>query len=63
MNHYLTSQLVAERQAAVAASVAHRAQIRDARAARAAREATAPTDSRPARTRRHILTWPAHASA
>ena len=41
MNYYLASQLVADRQAAVAAGVTRRAQLKDARAARKARAASA----------------------
>ena len=48
MNYYLASQLVADRQAAVAAGVARRAQLKDARAARKARAVSA---GRPARAR------------
>jgi len=59
MNYYLTSQLVAERQTALAADVAYRARLKDARAARKARLAAA---NRPARTRRLFLGRPAHAA-
>jgi hypothetical protein len=47
-NYYVTSQLVAQHQAALVADVAHRAQVKDARAAR---KATATAAHRPARTR------------
>jgi hypothetical protein len=40
-NYYLTSQLVADHQAALAADATHRAQLRDARAARKASAASA----------------------
>ena len=60
MNYYLASQLVADRQAAVAAGLTRRAQLRDARAARKARAASA---GRPARTRRLFVGRPAHAGA
>ena len=46
MNYYLASQLIAERQGAVAAEVTHSAQLRDARAARKARVASAARPSR-----------------
>jgi hypothetical protein len=59
MNYYVTSQLVAERQAALAADVTRRAQLKDARAARAASAAA----DRPARTRRLVFARPAHANA
>jgi hypothetical protein len=49
MNYYLTSQLVADRQAALAADLTHRAQLKEARAAR---RATASSAKRPARSRR-----------
>jgi len=42
-NYYLASQLVADRQAAVAAGLAHHAQVKDARAARKAVSAHDPT--------------------
>jgi hypothetical protein len=60
MNYYLASQLVADRQAAVAAGITRRAQLRDARAARKARAASA---GRPARTRWLFVGRPAHAGA
>ena len=59
MNYYLASQLVADRQAAVAAGVARRAQLKDARAAREARAVSAGL----ARTRRLFVGRPAHAGA
>jgi hypothetical protein len=49
-NYYLTSQLVAERQAAVAAGLTHQAKLKDARAARKA-SASAASASQPSRTR------------
>ena len=55
MNYYLASQLVADRQAAVAAGLTHRAQVRDARAARKASTASAAAVVRPARTRRLVV--------
>jgi hypothetical protein len=60
MNYYLTSQLVAERQAALVADVAHRAQLKSARAAR---RATAVTERPARRTRRLSFGRPAHAAA
>jgi hypothetical protein len=60
MNHYLASQMVAERQAALAAEVTHRAQLKEARAAR---QASAPTVGRPARTRWQFLRRLSHAGA
>jgi hypothetical protein len=60
MNHYLASQMVAERQAALAAEVTHRAQVKEARAARKAR---AVTQGRTTRIRRQFLRRPAPASA
>jgi hypothetical protein len=60
MNYYLTSQLVAERQAALVADVAHRAQLKTARAAR---KASAAVTDRPARARRLSFGRPAHAGA
>ena len=62
MNYYLTSQLIAERQATVAADVTHRARLRDARSARKARTVAA---ARPARagTRWLLFGRPAPASA
>ncbi len=65
MNHYLASQLIAQRQAALAADLTHRARVRDARAARTA---GAATQDRPARTRRLSIRRlstgrPAHAGA
>lgn len=41
MTYYLASQLVAERQSAIAADVTHRAQLKNARAARKASPAAA----------------------
>jgi hypothetical protein len=71
-NYYLTSQLVADRQAAIAAEVTHRAQLKDAHAARQASAALADR-SGSARTRRMLpgrlfsgrlfSGRPAHASA
>jgi hypothetical protein len=52
MNYYLTSQLVADRQAALAADLTHRAQVRGARAAR---KASVASVARPARTRRLVV--------
>jgi hypothetical protein len=48
MNHYLASQLIAQRQADLAADVTRRALVKEARAARKARAASA---ARPVRTR------------
>jgi MoxR-like ATPase len=47
MNHYLASQLIAQRQADIAAGVAHRASVK---AARAARKASAAPAAGPVRT-------------
>jgi len=44
-NYYFTSQLMAERQAALAAQRTHRAQVKDARAAR--RAGAPAADQRP----------------
>jgi hypothetical protein len=63
MNYYLTSQLVAERQAAVAADVTRRAEVRDARAARKANKTSAASAVRPARVRWVFFGRLAHASA
>ena len=60
MNSYLVCQLVADRQAALAADLTHRVLLKDARAARKARAASA---GRPARTRRLFVGRLAHASA
>ena len=62
MNYYLTSQLIADRQASVAAGVTHRARLRDARAAR---KASAAGAARPARagTRWLLFGRLAHAGA
>jgi hypothetical protein len=60
MNYYLVSQQVADRQAALVADVAHRAQVK---AARAARKASAAAADRPVRTRRSFFARPAHAGA
>ena len=49
MNYYLASQMVADRQAAVAADLEHRAQLKDVRAAR---RAGAGSAARVGRTRR-----------
>jgi hypothetical protein len=59
MNYYLTSQIIAQHQAAVAADVTHRAQVKEARAARRASTTAAP---QPARIRRFFLSRPAHAA-
>jgi hypothetical protein len=59
MNYYLTSQLVAERQAALVADVAHRAQLKTARAARKTSTIAA---ARPARIRRLFASRPATAT-
>ena len=65
MNYYLTSQLIADRQASVAAGVTHRARLRDARAARKASAAVAARPARPARagTRWLLFGRLAHAGA
>jgi hypothetical protein len=57
MNYYLASQLTADRQAAVAADLTHRAQVRDARAARKASTASTASAAavRPARNRRLVV--------
>ena len=62
MNYYLTSQLIAERQATVAADVTHRTQLKEARAAR---KASAAGAARPAHagTRWLLFGRLAHASA
>jgi len=52
MNYYLTSQLVADRQAAVAADLTHRAMVKEARAAH---RAGAVSVARAGRTRRRFL--------
>jgi hypothetical protein len=62
MNYYLTSQLVADRQAALAADLTHRAQLKEARAARRPSAASASA-VRPARTRWLFLARLAHAGA
>jgi hypothetical protein len=49
MNHYLASQLIAQRQADVEAGVKHRAAVKAARAARKARNAPAARPVRGAR--------------
>jgi hypothetical protein len=59
MNYYLTSQLVAQHQTALAADVTHRAQVKEARAARKASTTSAP---QPTRIRRLFLGRPAHAA-
>jgi hypothetical protein len=59
-NYYLASQLVAERQAALAVDLAHRAQLKDARAARQAGVVTA---DRRSRTRRLFFGRLAHSAA
>ena len=58
-NYYVTSQLVAQHQTALAAETAHRAQLRDARAARKSHAAA----KRPALGRRLFVFLPAHATA
>jgi hypothetical protein len=60
MNHYLASQLVAERQSALAADLTRRAQVK---AARDARKASAATPVRQPRTRRLSFRRPAPATA
>jgi hypothetical protein len=62
MNSYLASQMVADRQAAVAADLTRRAQVREARAARRA-GAAAASAGRPARARRLLFGRLAHAGA
>ena len=52
MNHYLASQLIAQRQADLAADVTHRASIKEARAARKANGASA---ARPVRMRLRLI--------
>jgi hypothetical protein len=51
MNHYLTSQIVAQHQADLAADATHRASVK---AARAARKANATSAARPVRIRLRI---------
>jgi hypothetical protein len=51
-NYYLTSQLVAEHKAALAADAPHRAQLK---VARAARKGTVLAEGRPARVRRLVF--------
>ena len=51
-NDYLASQLIADRQAAVAADLAHRAQLKDARATH---KTSAASAHRQARVRRVIF--------
>ncbi len=58
MNYYLTSQLVADRKAALASDLTHRALLKEARAARKASAA-----ARPARTRMLFFGRLAHAGA
>jgi hypothetical protein len=58
MNYYLASQLVADRKAALASDLAHRALLKDARAAR-----KACAVGRPARTRLVFFGRLAHAGA
>ena len=53
MNYYLTSQIIADRQAALVADVAHRAAVKTARAAR---RGSASSVDRPARARRRLST-------
>jgi hypothetical protein len=52
MNHYLASQLVAQRQAGLAADVTRRAAVKEARAAR---KAAAASPARPVRARLRII--------
>jgi hypothetical protein len=59
-NYYLVSQLVAERQAALAADVSHRTQLKDARAAR---DASTASLVRPARTNWLFFARLAHTGA
>jgi len=60
MNYYLASQLVADRQTALVADVAHRAAVKTARAAR---RASASSADRPACVRRlFAAARPAHAA-
>ena len=64
MNSYFASQLVADRQAALAADLTHRAQLKEARAARRASAAAASASAgRPARARWLLFGRPAPASA
>jgi len=62
MNDYLASQLIADRQAALAADLVHRASVKKARAARRAGAASASA-GRPARIRRLFFGRLAHAGA
>ena len=59
-SYYLTSQLVSDRQTALAAGCRQRAQVKQARAAR---KASAVTSVRPTRIRRLLLGRPAPAAA
>jgi hypothetical protein len=56
VNYYIASQLIADRQAAIAADLAHRTLLREARAARKAQALYA---GRPTRIRRLALRRPA----
>jgi hypothetical protein len=58
-NYYLTSQLVAQHQAALVADAAHRAQVKTARAAR---QTSTIATARPARIRRLFASRPATAT-
>ena len=55
MNYYIASQLIADRQAAITADLAHRTLLREARAAR---KAQAVSGGRPTRIRRLALRRP-----
>jgi hypothetical protein len=59
-NYYFASQLIADRQAAIAADLAHRTLLREARAAR---KATAASAGRPTLIRRLAFRRPALATA
>jgi hypothetical protein len=59
-NYYFASQLIAERQSALAANLTYRARLRDARAARRAHAASA---DRPARASWLFSGRRAHAAA
>jgi len=52
MNHYLASQLIAQRQADLFADVTHRASVKEARAAR---KASAVSAARPVRSRLRLV--------
>jgi hypothetical protein len=62
MNHIIASQLIAERQADLAADLRRRAMVKEARAARKVSVASASA-GRPARNRWLFLGWSAHAGA